>query len=133
MDDIFYSSRSGYNAPNYESYSGNHCNGKKIIKHTTTVDGISYYLISHPKKININTGNACFRLGDLKKYDKNFIFQYYDNNGKFRSIILGRKQLSLCKFVIHHWDKDEDGNPIKHHMCGGVKIADVFRYGRQLN
>lgn len=130
MDDIFYSSFSGYKSNSYDYY-GYHKNPYKIMKHKINVNK-DYYIINHPKVFNLRTGNATFKLGDLKKYDKNFIFQYYDSNGKIRTILLGRKYLSEHKFVIHKYDKDELGNVINHRFFGAIKISDVFKYGREI-
>lgn len=132
MDDIFYSSISGYKAPIFETYTGYHKYGKKIMSHTKVIKGISYYIINHPKNVNLETGNASFKLGDLKKYDKNFIFQYYDKNMKLHTILLGRKQLAENKFVIHKWDRDENDMPINHKFFGAIKISDIFKYGREI-
>ena len=131
MDDIFYSSFSGYKSNTYDYY-GYHNSPYKVIKHKRNINGESYYIINHPKVINLKTGNATFKLGDLKKYDKNFIFQYYDSNGKMRTILLGRKDLNDHKFIIHKYDRDEFGNVIKHTFFGAIKISDVFEYGREI-
>lgn len=110
-------------------YTGRHLQNKKFIKHSKTNE---YYIISHPTEINIKTGNACIRIKDVERYDKNFIFQYYDNNFKLRTILIGRKQVCENLFPLHKWDKDENGNPINHRCFYGIKIENIFKFGREI-
>ncbi len=110
-------------------YTGKHINGKKIVKHTKTSE---YYIISHPKEINILTGNACVKIKDVQKYNKNFIFQYYDENNKLRTILIGRKQVTEHIRPCISSITDEYGNALKVTSCYIIKIYDIFKYGREI-
>ena len=114
------------------SYSGRHLPNKKVVNHTKTIGDISYYIINHPKNVNIKTENATFHLGDLKRYDKNFIFQWYNDQLKLRTIKIGRYYVKNNMFKIYSIKKDENGEIIKHVFCGAIKISDIFRYGEEI-
>ena len=45
-------------------YTGRHLQNKKVIKHSKTGE---YYIISHPKEVNLKTGNACIKIKDIER------------------------------------------------------------------
>lgn len=110
-------------------YTGRHLQNKKVIKHSKTSE---YYIISHPKEVNLKTGNACIKIKDIERYDKNFIFQYYDENFKLKTILIGRRQVCENLFILCKNDKDESGNIISHHYFYGIKIKDIFKFGKEI-
>ena len=110
-------------------YTGRHFDNRETIKHTKTNE---YYFISHPLRKNITTGNACVRINDVARYDKNFIFQYLDNNYKLKTILIGRRQVCDHLFPCRKNEKDEDGNIINCKYFYMIKIEDIFKYGREI-
>lgn len=108
-------------------YTGRHLSDREYMKHTHTNE---YYLISHPLRKNITTGNACVRIRDVAKYDKNFIFQYLDNNYKLRTILLGRRY--VCDHLFPCKTKDKDGNLVISKYFYIIHIEDIFKYGREI-
>lgn len=110
-------------------YTGRHQDNRETIKHTKTKE---YYLISHPLRRNITTGNACVRINDVAKYDKNFIFQYLDNDYKLKTIMIGRRQVCDHLFPCKKNVVDDDGNVINKKYFYMIKIEDIFTYGREI-
>ena len=48
----------------------------------------NYYFISNPREKNSTTGYACVKINDIVKYDKNFIYQYYDADSTLHNIMV---------------------------------------------
>lgn len=107
----------------------------KCIKHTKVGD---FYLLYHPLEKNVLTGNATFPKWTLKSsYNKNYIFQYYDENYNLKTIMIGREHVSKCCFPLFKKKKIKI-DPITNieyeipggFCCYGIKISDIFKYGK---
>ena len=92
-----------------------------------------YYIIYRPTAKNAHTLNACVKYADIKKYDKNFIYQYRDGAYKTHTIMIGRKQVADNVFPIFKYEKDENNNVIsKKFICYGIKLSIIFTYGKEI-
>lgn len=46
-----------------------------------------YYSINRPTDKNLETGNVCFSINDLTKFDKDFLFEQEVNGVKYSKVI----------------------------------------------
>ncbi len=46
-----------------------------------------YYLICTPQKKNVGTGNVCFNVNDLTKFDKDFLFDQEVDGVKYNKVV----------------------------------------------
>lgn len=111
-------------------YTGKHLKGYKIVNHTVTNE---YYIISHPMHKNRLTGNASINIRDVMRYDKNFIFQYYGDGNKLKTILIGRKQVSEHCFPCYKRNVDDWGEVVSVSKWYMIKIEDIFKYGREID
>ena len=110
-------------------YTGKHQKGYKVVKHTKTKE---YYIISHPMDRNRLTGNATVSIRDVMKFDKNFIFQYYGDDNKLKTILIGRRQVCDHCFPCYKRNIDDWGETISVSKWYMIKIEDIFKYGREI-
>ena len=122
----------------YINYTGRHKVNEPTIKH---INSEGFYILNHPLEINLRTGNATFPMWTIKKYNKNYIFQYYDKNFELKTILVGRKQVSEHCFPLRK-KKEIKIDPITGEeiiipggriCCYGIKISDIFKYGEELH
>lgn len=119
----------------YYNYTGRHKLNKNTIKHTYIGD---FYILNHPMEQNIHTGNATFSMQSIRNYDKNYIFQYYDENYNLKSVMIGRKYVAekcfpLCKKTLEI-NPETNKEEIKYSfVCYGIRIKDIFKFGKEIN
>ena len=112
-----------------DMYTGKHLDGKKVIKHTKTKD---YYFIWHPMEVNINTGNACVRLDQVLKFDKNFIFQYIGDNNQMKNVLISKCHVIDNIFPCRKNIKDEEGIVVDQKLFYMIKIPKIFELGKEI-
>ena len=111
-------------------YTGKHLKGCKTIKHTKTD---KYYIIAHPYEVNIHTGNACVTISNVIKYDKNFIFEYLDENDKIKTILISKRHVLDNIFPCRKNIYDDEGNLLNRKFFYMIKIKDIFDFGKEIN
>ena len=94
-------------------YTGRHLSDREYMKHTQTNE---YYLISHPLRKNITTGNACVRIRDVAKYDKNFNCPAYND----MVVMTPDYKIYPCNFLI---SKEEE---IGYYKDGKIYVVDDY-------
>ena len=110
-------------------YTGRHQENREYMKHSHTND---YYLIYHPLRKNITTGNACIRIKDVRKYNKNFIFQYLDDDLQLKTIMIGRRQVCDHLFPFKKYNIETKRYEFSSYYYL-IKISDIFQYGQEIN